>query len=145
MTETETLTADALDLRLCDTLGEYAGKLRAINERLLNGWVDPPAKYINDRLAVTLDQFETIRRPLERLLSATAARVEHPAIESLLADELTLRLAEIETEFHHSLRLIHAVKTEWERKSPKLLEQVARLRVSAGLNGMKGGPLRPTA
>ena len=142
---TETLTTDALDLRLCDTLGEYAGKLRAINERLLNGWADPRSAHAHDRLAVTLDQFETIRRPLERLLSATACRAEHPEVEPLLADELTLRLAEIETEFHHALRLIHAVKTEWERKSPKLLEQVARLRVAAGLNGMKGGPLRPTA
>jgi AraC-like DNA-binding protein len=142
---TELMTADAQELRLCDTLAEYAGKLRAINERLLGGWASPTAPYSNDRMALILDQFETIRKPLERFLSVTAARLEHADGDSLIADELTLRLAEIETEFHHSLRLVHAAKTDAESSSPKRLEQIARLRVAAGLNAMKGGPLRPNA
>jgi hypothetical protein len=53
-------------------------------------------------------------------------------------------MREIEIHFHHMLRLTHELRQVIEiQKRSGMKDQVAKLRLAAGLNAMKGGPLNP--
>jgi hypothetical protein len=121
-------------------LKEYAGKLAALNADLL-GAVSNLSQTATPALALLLDQGELLRPPLSQIISRGSGLLEHANLDSLTEDELVLRMREIEIHLHHTLRLTHELRqaTENAHKS----EKVTKLRVSAGLNAMKGGPLRP--
>jgi hypothetical protein len=51
-------------------------------------------------------------------------------------------MREIEIHLHHALRLTYELKQLLDQEK-YLGDQVPKLRLAAGLNAMKGGPLRP--
>lgn len=136
--------ADAVNVEhhariVMDLLREYAKKLAQLNEELLSA--NEGAGYTANRAAWLLDQSEVTRKPLMAILSRGSGLREGSPLESITRDELSLRMFETEVHLHHMLRLAHQLR---ERiTSAKLTEQVAKLRLSAGLNAMKGGPLKP--
>jgi hypothetical protein len=50
-------------------------------------------------------------------------------------------IREIEIHFHHTLRLAQELRQELDGE--RLADEVKKLRLAAGLNAMKGGPLDP--
>ncbi len=127
---------------LAAILGEFATKLSVLNDRVLEHWASKDSTEIWDRHAILLDRIEMIRKPLETVIRDASQLLEHGDLEEYQRSELTLRLAEVETELHHSIRYTELLKTNIAR-DPQFQNTVARLRVTAGLNAMKGGPLRP--
>lgn len=119
-------------------LKEYADKLAALTAELIDTKSNMDQ---NERNAWLLDQGELLRKPLAQIMSRGSGLLEHAHLESITEDELTLRMREIEIHLHHTLRLTHELKQLVDNY--RVTEQVAKLRVSAGLNAMKGGPLRP--
>jgi hypothetical protein len=120
-------------------LKEYASKLAALNVDFLVGI---ERGYSYSKMAWLLDQGELLRPPLTRLMSRGSALLEHSSLGTITEDELTQRMREMEIHFHHALRLTHELRKSIDKSSRKAAA-VAKLRVSAGLNAMKGGPLRP--
>jgi hypothetical protein len=92
-----------------------------------------------ERAAWLLDQGELLRKSLPQIISRGSALLEYLQLETNTKNELSLRMSEIEIHFHHMLRLIHELKLAIDNQK----NNVAKLRISAGLNAMKGGPLRP--
>ena len=137
-----TVAGSEVVYRLCELLGEYAGRLRHLNDLVLEHWATRDANAIWERHAVLLDRLESIRKPLEHVIGSASQMLEHEEPEQFAAEELALRLAEVETELHHSIRLADSLKTSAGR-DVKSAQDVARLRMATGLNAMKGGPLRP--
>jgi hypothetical protein len=145
-------------------LEEYVNKLSALNADILDvmdtsrDW--PWARHVR-RAAWLVDQSELLRKPLSRIISRGSALLEHSRfipeesreepgldtpraqsfLDSLAEDELALRMREIEIHLHHMLRLTHELRQAIEKDSLK--DEVAKLRLAAGLNAMKGGPLNP--
>ena len=127
---------------LATILGEFATKLSALNDRVLEHWADKDSGGIWERHAILLDRIEMIRKPLEVVIGGASQLLEHGDLEPFQRGELTLRLAEVETELHHAIRHTEQLKANLAR-DPQFQITVARLRMTAGINGMKGGPLRP--
>jgi|GEM_PF-6759778 len=119
-------------------LKEYADKLTALNADLLDAICNPE---MTARAAWLLDQGELLRKPLSQIISRGSGLLEHAALDTIVEDELSLRMREIEIHLHHAVRLTHELKQIL--LDGGLAEQVAKLRVGSGLNAMKGGPLRP--
>lgn len=120
-------------------LKEYAEKLSALNANLLNAITKG---YFTAQAAWLLDQGELLRKPLAQIISRGSGLLEHSNLDTITEDELALRMQEIEIHLHHALRLTHEFKQPIEKNKAQA-EAVAQLRVAAGLNAMKGGPLRP--
>ena len=119
-------------------LKEYADKLVALNADLIDVKSNMDQ---NERTAWLLDRGELLRKPLAQIISRGSGLLEHAQLETVTEDELALRLREVEIHLHHALRLTHELKEMVD--GYRVTEEVAKLRVSAGLNAMKGGPLRP--
>ena len=141
MSEDATICAETEARGVMSVLKEYAEKLSALNSDLMTTRYGYPNGDLFQRAALLLDISETIRKPLARILSRGSALLEHPVLDSFVEDELALRVREIEIHYHHLLRLTHELRQFIDESGEK--DQVARLRYAAGLNGMKGGPLRP--
>ena len=88
-----------------------------------------------------LDRAKRFDQPMRELVNHTASVIEHADLDGVGAMELTLRLGEAEAQLHHMLR--QSAELQKGIDAGKIGEKVARLRESAGLNAMKGGPLRP--
>lgn len=119
-------------------LREYAEKISALNDEL---WMALGSPINEGRAAWLLDRSELIRRPLLTVLSRGSGLRENAPLESITRDILSLRMVELEVHLHHMDRQtaeLHAL-IEHDRKP----EEVAKLRVAAGLNVMKSGPRRP--
>lgn len=125
---------------VCGLLKEYAEKLSALNAEFL-GLSNAPHLRTAPRSAWFLDQAELLRKPLSNILSRGSGLLQHAALDSLSEDELALRMREIEIHLHHMLRLAHELREGLE--ASRWTETVKKLRVAAGLNAMKGGPLDP--
>jgi hypothetical protein len=123
-------------------LKEYVDKLAAFNAEVLDTLCDLGESQTVRRAAWLLDQGELMRAQLPRILSRGSGLLEHSKLTPITQDELALRMREIEIHIHHALRMTHELRKTIE-EDKKLGEQVAKLRVAAGLNGMRGGPLRP--
>jgi hypothetical protein len=121
-------------------LKEYTRKLSILNSNLLEALSDF-ARCTIQSMAWLLDQGELLRNPLSQLISRGSSLLEHTILDSVTKDELTLRMREIEIHMHHTVRLTYELRQAAEKK--KMGASIAKLRVSAGLNAMKGGPLRP--
>jgi len=121
-------------------LQEYAEKLFVLVNNLLESTKGHHTKDL-DRIAWLLDQSEILRKPLLPVLSRACSLEEQGGLDSLAEDELRLRRIETEVHLHHVLRLAHELRLVIDKR--KQTESVARLRMAAGLSGMKGGPLRP--
>jgi len=133
-------------------LREYADKLTQLNRELLEVLAGSRASVANapGQVAWLLDRAKRLDRPMRELVNGAASEVELPPISfsaeedhTLEHAELVLRLGETEAQLHHMLR--QAAELQKRVDEFKMTEQVARLRESAGLNAMKGGPLRPNA
>lgn len=120
-------------------LKEYAAKLAVLNIDLFEAI---RTRYSESRIAWLLDRGELLRKPLGQIISRGSGLLEHADLETLTDDELALRMQEVEIHLHHALRLTHELKHLIEKNKAQS-EAVAKLRVAAGLSGMKGGPLRP--
>lgn len=95
------------------------------------------------KCAWLLDRAKRIDQPcrdLANLATAVLERSEGHA-DSLEQLAVSVRVGELEAHLHHMLRLTSELKVKLV--GLKLMDQVAKLRESAGLNAMKGGPLRP--
>jgi len=126
-------------------LKEYAGKLLSLNEDLLEARFDRSGYPIHiraERVAWLLDQGELLRKPLSLIISRGSAFLEHSNLDTTTENELLLRMREIEIHLHHALRLTYELKQQTDQDK-HLGVQVPKLRLAAGLNAMKGGPLRP--
>ena len=121
-------------------LKEYTEKLSALNANLINA-VSNFDRTPTPLAAWLLDQGELLRQPLSRIISLGSGLLEHSNLAPLTKDELAVRMREIDIHFHHMLRLTYELKQATE--NARLKDAVAKLRYAAGLNGMKGGPLRP--
>ncbi len=145
-------------------LKEYAAKLAELNAELLGFSFKPGTTACFAHTAWLLDQGELLRKPLSNIISRGSALLEYSSPEAiarlsavapvrerssldfLTADELALRMREIEIHLHHMLRLTHELRESVEtglRKGGYKGDLVAKLRLAAGLNAMKGGPLNP--
>jgi hypothetical protein len=128
---------------VADLLREYANKLvdlRKEFEQLLWSMADHDLR--DDSLAAwLLDQSDHLRKPLVAILSRASSFEEHGGLDPLIEDEIRLRRTETEIHLHHVLRLTGDLRSRLDQR--KQSEDVARLRMAAGLSGMKGGPLRP--
>jgi hypothetical protein len=123
-------------------LKEYANKLSSLIADLLDLKLYEHLGSGRERAAWLLDQGELLRKPLSQILSRGSAFLEHSNLDTTTENELALRMREIEIHFHHALRLTHELKQKID-EDKSLTAQIAKLRVAAGLNAMKGGPLRP--
>lgn len=150
---------------VCELLKEYATKLAELNGEMLKlpfGSFVPstiPLSQLAPRAAWFLDRVDQLRRPLSKIISRGSALLEYSSpdavaklkavapvrenssLDSLTADELALRMREIEIHHHHMLRLAHEIRQGLTEV--KWSEPVKKLRLAAGLNAMKGGPLDP--
>jgi hypothetical protein len=124
-------------------LREYAEKLVKLNHHLLNVVERTTQNRVIpiEEGAWLLDQSEIVRKPLLTLLSRGSGLRENALLELITRDELSLRMTELEVHLHHMIRQTGELRAMIDRW--KKTEAVAKLRVSAGLNAMKGGPLRP--
>ena len=148
---------------VCGVLKEYAAKLEELNAEILElpfgSFRSVEPHRLAPRAAWLLDRTELLRKPLSNIISSGSALLEYSSpdaiakmstvgpvrenasLDSLTADELALRMREIEIHLHHTLRLAHELRQNLD--NIKLMDQVKKLRVAAGLNAMKGGPLDP--
>jgi len=125
-------------------LREYVEKLVVINRDLaecVSGWQQPLLAGDYSQAAWLLDQSELIRKPLLAVLSRGSGLRENASLEPITQDELNLRMVETEVHMHHMMRLTGELRSHIESK--KVMDHVGKLRVVAGLSGMKGGPVRP--
>jgi hypothetical protein len=126
-------------------LREYAEKLAVLGNELLaliSRYTSNFHGPHNNQAAWLLDQSELIRSPLQNILSRATGLHENSAISRLTEDELALRRSEIEVHLHHVIRQTGELRVIVDR-SKTTASDIAKLRLSAGLNAMKGGPLRP--
>ncbi len=132
---------------LAALLREYSAKLTDLNRELIQEIergkhaVDNPS-----RLAWLLDRSKRLDLPMRELVNHVANSIDMMIFSdeyNLESTELAIRLGETEAQLHHMLR--HAYDLQKLIDNFKAGDAVARLRESAGLNGMKGGPLRPKA
>ena len=130
---------------LAGLLREYADKLLQLNRELMEAlWQGAKAVNAPGQLAWLLDRSKRLDRPVRDLVNGAANSIELAVgftDESLETAEITLRLGETEAQLHHMIRQSAELQKLIEEQ--KATDRVARLRESAGLNGMKGGPLRP--
>ncbi len=138
----KTIAPSALELEahhLLSLLREYAGKLLRLNDELFS-MIEKSNS--NSRAAWLIDQSELLRKPVIALVNRTASLQESLAASSdVIEDELELRRLETEIHLHHMIRQTGELRETIDRANRA--DKVARLRLAAGLNGMKGGPLRP--
>ncbi|HEY1188821.1 MAG TPA: hypothetical protein VGE74_14295 [Gemmata sp.] len=117
-------------------LREYSGKLAALTGDLkklvASGWVND-----YDTIAWLLDQSEILRKPLLAILSRGSGLRESAQLDSLIRDELSLRMWETEVHLHHAARLTLALRARLTKS--KVMDDVAKMRVSAGLPAIQGG------
>jgi len=122
-------------------LREYAEKLSTLNRELASCSVSWQRGNPREQAAWLLDQSELIRRPLLTILSRGSGLRENAPLESITRDELSLRMTETELHLHHMIRQAGELRAQIEQK--KLMAEVAKLRLVAGLSAMPGGPLHP--
>ena len=121
-------------------LREYAEKLAALTSELI-GIIGNLQGRINE-VAWLLDQSEVLRKPLLTILSRGSGLRENAPLEPVVRDELSLRMFETEVHLHHTARLTLQLRDKLTQL--KWTEQVAKLRVTAGLpNESNGSPLLP--
>lgn len=134
--------ADRTD-QLVESLRAWSGKMSVLNGEISSLLANSYWNYIPQQLAWLLDRAEAIDEPVRRLVNHTAARLEHNGHDVLTELELKGGLSEAEAQYHHLLMLAEELRTKITGYSERLAEKVKSLRVAAGLNAMKGGPLRP--
>lgn len=127
---------------VCGLLKEYTSKLASLNGELLAAQIELHKYPQPERMAWLLDQVDLVRQPLARVISRGSGLLEHSNLDSVTEDELAVRMREMDVHFHHAVRLAHELRTAIAGDR-RLNEQVTKLRYAAGLNAMKGGPLRP--
>ncbi len=139
------VTLDARTEVLTSLLSEYSQKLTELNRELHKVVSGGRANAENPGLlAWLLDRAQRFGKPIQDLVNQAAHSTfvnDISEANSIEAIELALRLGETEAQLHHMLR--QADELEQLVRTLKIGDQVARLRESAGLNAMKGGPLRP--
>jgi hypothetical protein len=123
-------------------LKEYAAKLADLIWDCLE-LPDVPHTQKPARIAWLLDQGELLCKPLSNIISRGSGLLEHSALSPLIQDELMWRMREIEIHLHHTLLRTHELHQGLADMSRTMPEEAAKLRLAAGLSGMKGGPLRP--
>ncbi len=126
---------------LPELLREFAGKLAELNREFVALLELGLSNERAGRYAWLLDRAKRFDQPMRELVNHTASVIEHADLDGVGAMELTLRLGEAEAQLHHMLR--QSAELQKGIDAGKIGEKVARLRESAGLNAMKGGPLRP--
>ena len=142
MSELATVNVEEQARTLVGILREYADKLMAANKELFAVLAEKDDGFLDEsRAAWLLDRSEVLRKPLLRLVSRGHGLHDHSGLDALTRDELALRLTEVDLHLHHMVRQTGQLRSVAERY--KLAEDIARLRMAAGLNAMKGGPLRP--
>jgi hypothetical protein len=122
-------------------LREYAGKLSELTAELLQ--LPGPYDLDFNRVAWLLDQSELLRKPLLTILSRGSGLRENAPLEPIVRDELSLRMFETEVHLHHVTRLTILLRDRLSER--QMAEQVAKLRVSAGLPGESNGTPLPKA
>ncbi len=123
-------------------LGEYAQRLSALNRDLTSFLL--VTRTIHERTAQAawlLDSFEVIRKPLGQVLSRSSQFVEHTNLEPLVRDVMILRLADLESQLHHSEGLIRFLRMYI--KSSRVEQDVTPLRMAAGQPLSKNGSTPP--
>jgi hypothetical protein len=139
--------------RLADILHEYSDKVRAVNEDLLA--VMQSGEYGRSkhasRIATLLDRVDVLWKPLLRITSQASQLLERERLangdgdseklDPITTAELSLRVFETESQIHHMLRLADELRKRVAEY--QIAAEVKALRYTAGLNAMKGGPLRP--
>ncbi|WP_439629293.1 hypothetical protein [Gemmata sp.] len=140
--EEKVRAAEALARSVCALLKEYADKLAALNADLLDALYNLHHEDTVRRAAWLIDRGELLRRPLTKVMSSGTFLAEHSALDATGKDEVNLRMREIEIHLHHALRLTNELRKAVEQERT-LGEQVAKLRMAAGLSGARGGPLNP--
>jgi hypothetical protein len=121
-------------------LKEYTRKLSTLNADLIQA-LSNFSRSATQNMAWLLDRGELLRNPLSEVISRGSSLLEHTILDSVTKDELALRMREIEIHIHHAVRLTYELKQAVEKK--RMASPIAKLRLAAGLNAMKGGPLRP--
>lgn len=110
-------------------LKEYSGKLAELTNGLLR--VQERLQDNLNEAAWLLDQSEVIRKPLLAILSRGSGLREGSPFASVTRDELSLRMFETEVHLHHATRM--TLRLRDRLVSAKLIDQVAKMRVTAGL------------
>ena len=126
---------------VADLLREYANKLVDLWKEIQQLLSMARPNRDDSRAAWLLDQSDYLRKPLLTILSRASSFEEHGGLDPVLEDEIRLRRTETEIHLHHVLRLTGDLRSLLDQR--KQSEDVAQLRLAAGLSGMKGGPLRP--
>lgn len=127
---------------LSSLLREYAAKLTELNRELEGAlsWNMSQTLARLGYIALLFDRASRYDQPLRELVNLGTQIIESGDSDRLLGIELFTRVGETEAELHHMLRFVEELKARL--KEMTFLDRVARLRESAGLNAMKGGPLR---
>jgi hypothetical protein len=116
-------------------LREYSGKLAALATGLLQ--VQEGLHYKLSEAAWLIDQSEVIRKPLLTILSRGSGLRENAPLEPITRDELSLRMFETEVHLHHTTRMTLRIRELLT--NTKLADQVAKMRVTAGLPVVPNG------
>lgn len=123
-------------------LCEYAGKLSGLVAEFIQELRNIPIQM--ECAAWLLDQSELLRKPLLTILSRGSGLRENAPLEPIVRDELSLRMFETEVHLHHVARLTLVLRERLTQS--KWADQVAKMRVTAGLPGeANGAPLFPKA
>jgi len=128
---------------LLTLLREYSAKLLRLNEDFFEILRNGKPTSSHSRVAWLLDQSVLLQKPVVDLVNRAAALQELTSLSSLTEDELELRRVETEIHLHHMIRQSGGFLIDYKKQG--LADPYTRLRLAAGLNGMKGGPLRPNA
>ena len=132
MTATDVSPNESQTAVVCGLLREYAAKLDNLLSAELG--IDFGSEAYSQSFAYWLDQVERLKRPLLRIVSRASQALEHLDPDPLEADELALRLAEIEPLLHQTFRRFN----HWRDRlanDKRLRTAVEPLRMAAGLPG----------
>lgn len=129
--------AEELARAVMAILREYTPKIAAMNGEFFQVLAGD-LRQLTNQAAWLLDQSEILRKPLLAILSRGSGLREISLLEPMTRDELSLRMFEIEIQLHHLVR--HTNQLREKVTLFKLDDQVAKLRMAAGLPGGQNGP-----
>jgi hypothetical protein len=125
---TTATTAESRAERYCRLLAEYCLKLNLLNTEMID-FHNKPNRRPSETVAWLLDRGEHPIKLVEQLISSASQHLEHEITDEDLGEELALRLADLEVEYHHLLQNISVLNKLDERPN----NPVTPLRMSAGL------------
>lgn len=125
---TTSTTAESRTERYCRLLTDYCVKLNCLNTEM-NEYYTKVNKRPSETVAWLLDRGEHPMKLVEQLISSASQHLEHEITDEDLGEELALRLADLEVEYHHLLLNTTGMKKIYDKPN----SPVSQLRMSAGL------------